>query len=503
MSVIDSFLGENPNVRLPTPPAIALHILNEINTPEPSFKNLAQLISADPALTTKVLRIANSPLMAPITPIENLNNALTRLGLTIITNIALSFVLIENLIQRDDDFFNFNYFWKRAITAAVSSSMIANAIKRPNDNIFIAALLQDIGILVAYTCAPQRYTKIEATQDTKHSHNALVTECYGGAHAQLGGELLCRWGLSDNITQPILFHHQPEAAPKAFIGSARTIYLANKLSAALNDDEDNTQKLNDFRAELNYFYDLTGNQINQAIEQTVQLSHELLELLNIPRAQLKSSTKLLQDANEALCTISLNANKLANRYKMEKEAAQKTSAEISSANAELSRLAFQDSLTGLYNQRYFHDFFDRELQRSARYSSDFAFMMLDIDDFKLINDNYGHQAGDKMLQAIATTTLNTVRNTDLVARYGGEEFALILPETTPDVARATAERLRRSIAQMSITWKGTQIFVTASIGLAFYADSNNNLSKQQLIAIADAALYRAKKQGKNKVALPE
>lgn len=128
--------------------------------------------------------------------------------------------------------------------------------------------------------------------------------------------------------------------------------------------------------------------------------------------------------------------------------------------------------------------------------------MFDVDDFKVINDTYGHQAGDRLLQEIARVTLSTMRNTDVVARYGGEEFAVILSETTLDVAGEIAERLRDNISQLVVDWEGEQLSVTVSIGVSFYCAKEANLTKNQIIAIADAGLYRSKKKGKDCISLP-
>jgi diguanylate cyclase (GGDEF)-like protein len=299
-----------------------------------------------------------------------------------------------------------------------------------------------------------------------------------------------------------MFHHQPELAPKAYSCATRTVNLADKLSAAMSNPH-KAHKLEELRNELNYYFDLNGNAVTTIIENTTKMSIEVLSLLDISSSDLeKSSIQLLQEANSALCDISLSTSKMVLQYKQQKEQAQRASAALSSANAELSRLAFQDSLTGLYNLRYFHDYMDRELQRASRYDTTFSFLMFDIDDFKLINDIHGHQAGDIMLERIAQVTLTTMRNTDLVARYGGEEFAVILPETTLDVAAQIAERLRENIAKLSVDWNGQQLHVTASIGVSYFNSQRANLSKNQIIAIADAGLYRAKNEGKNRVHLP-
>jgi diguanylate cyclase (GGDEF)-like protein/PAS domain S-box-containing protein len=159
-------------------------------------------------------------------------------------------------------------------------------------------------------------------------------------------------------------------------------------------------------------------------------------------------------------------------------------------------LSIIDELTGLYNYRHFHELLTQGLRRSERYSHPLSLLMIDIDNFKRYQDVNGHIAGDEALKAIAQIMRNTVRGVDMVARYGGEEFAIILPETTKEVAAIAAERVRNATAE-TILPTGDRL--TISVGVASYpADAE---SKEQLICQADQALYRAKKQGKNRTCI--
>lgn len=501
MAAIKQLLSNNSSIKLPTPPAIALRILEEVHKEEPSFSRLTELINTDPALTARVLRIANSPTFAPISRIDNLDKALTRMGTTLLTNVALSFILVSSFKQIPDSNFNFEYFWKRSVTAAVGANVIARGICRKNDYIFIATLLHDIGILIADNCLPS-YRVIFNSENPHQSINEREQDHFGFSHAKLGSELLQQWGLPEQITLPIAWHQQPENAPQEAECPARVINLADKLSAVFHG-KPGPNKLKIFREELSNHYKLSNSKINQLIEEISEQSSEVLSFFDIPNESAKSATEILQEANEALSNLNLSTSQLTKQYQVEKEQAQHTSAKLTAANAELSRLAFQDSLTGLYNLRYFHDHFDRELQRASRYKTIFSLFMFDVDDFKVINDTYGHQAGDKLLQEIARVTLKTVRNTDLVARYGGEEFAVILSETTLEVAGEIAERLRSNISQLVVDWENKQLSVTISIGISFYCHEHANLTKNQIIAIADAGLYRSKKKGKNCISLPQ
>ncbi|MBW1709226.1 MAG: diguanylate cyclase [Deltaproteobacteria bacterium] len=172
--------------------------------------------------------------------------------------------------------------------------------------------------------------------------------------------------------------------------------------------------------------------------------------------------------------------------------------ELVEANKQLEKLSVTDGLTGLYNHRYLVQALESEFARSLRYNRDLALLMLDIDHFKWVNDNYGHPCGDLVLQGIANLLQNQVRNTDIVARYGGEEITIILPELGTSHAVGVAEKLRREIENYSFVCDESPIKITVSIGVVAYKD-NHIESWKQLLNSADKALYSAKKQGRNRV----
>ena len=169
----------------------------------------------------------------------------------------------------------------------------------------------------------------------------------------------------------------------------------------------------------------------------------------------------------------------------------------------ISRQAITDELTGLYNLRHFHDTLDTELERSRRFNTNVGLVMLDIDDFKQVNDTYGHQQGDLVLIEVARVLRNLSRDIDEPARYGGEEMAVVLPQTDVAGAELLAERMRDAVESLTIERMDGEgpLQVTASFGVASLPHSARD--KASLIAEADAALYRAKRTGKNKVARAE
>ena len=178
-------------------------------------------------------------------------------------------------------------------------------------------------------------------------------------------------------------------------------------------------------------------------------------------------------------------------------------AAVSIENADLhetvQRQAVTDELTGLANVRELHTALDREIERSRRFRSPLGLVMLDIDDFKQVNDMHGHQQGDQVLVMVGRVLRDLSRDIDMPARYGGEELAVITPETDAGGAAQLAERMREAIESLRIPRQDGQgeVRITASFGVASLPDSASD--KASLIAAADAALYRAKRAGKNRV----
>lgn len=168
---------------------------------------------------------------------------------------------------------------------------------------------------------------------------------------------------------------------------------------------------------------------------------------------------------------------------------------------EIRRLTFIDGLTAAYNHRFFQEALAKEVHRSARAGREFALAMLDIDNFKRINDTFGHPVGDEILKGLVDEMMTNARDTDVVARYGGEEFAIIFADTPALSARDAGNRMRELVAKREVMVPaiGRSLRVTVSIGVAVYP--HDGATTTDLVARADAALYFAKKNGKNQVAM--
>ena len=201
---------------------------------------------------------------------------------------------------------------------------------------------------------------------------------------------------------------------------------------------------------------------------------------------------LLYDVSITIFFLMLNARRLAG--------------DLMSAQGALERLAVTDPLTGLPNRRSFDERLGREWRRQARSRQPLSLLVVDIDLFKPYNDRYGHQAGDACLVRVAAAMREALREgVDVLARFGGEEFVALLPESDPQDAAIVAERLRRAAESLRITHSASDVapVVTVSVGWASATPDADDLGAVALFAEADAALYRAKQRGRNRVATAE
>jgi len=171
--------------------------------------------------------------------------------------------------------------------------------------------------------------------------------------------------------------------------------------------------------------------------------------------------------------------------------------EVAIYEHKLIELNEKDGLTGIYNRGFLENKLKEEFSRHKRYIRNFSLIMFDIDHFKHVNDEYGHQCGDFILQSLCSRITSIIRNIDIFARYGGEEFCCLLPETGLEGAVHVAERFRKAIEEQENKFNDLNIKVTISLGVSELREGIS--SAEMMMKIADDALYKAKHEGRNRV----
>jgi len=488
-------------VRLPSPPAVAVKILNTVKKEDFSFSELASIIQSDPALTARILQVANSSFYALPNKVGSIEKALPVLGGNALKNIALSFVISGGMKRKTEDNFDFDFFWKRSITAAVAANLVASLVNYRSDDTFITSLLQDIGVVIMYLCRPDDYLMVRQDKQISGLPIEIVErQVFGFDHQEVGAEFMKHWGLPESITLPIRYHHRNGEAPNNCRIQATILRLSDWISSIYHGSR-GTERLRSVKSTLQQDFGLDHPDLEALLDAVAHKSVEILSLFEVESCTMKPYSQILQEANQELSSLNLSYEMLMIELKQAKEKAEKLALDLKEANSQLRKLVFRDSLTGLFNHRYFQELMEQEFSRSQRYKRQLSLVMLDIDRFKKINDSHGHPTGDLVLNAVSSVIKGQTRDSDIVARYGGEEFAIILPETDRNGALVLAERCRRVVEQTDIRTDGRAIKITVSVGVTTYGPEMIQITKSEMIDAADKALYNSKRGGRNRVSV--
>ncbi len=495
-TALQDFFDEK--ARLPTPPVVALKILKAVQSNDNCFDELAEIIMVDPALTARILRIANSSLYGLPKQVNSIAHATSLIGTQTLKSIALSFVFVQKFQEVDIGSFNLELFWRRAISAAVAAEILSGKIGYKDSDIFVSALLQDIGVLILFLSDAASYSElIDNKRVSGKSTCRAEKERFDLNHAEISSHLLESWDLSDTIYGPIFYHHNPESAD-IHKQSARILYFADKVSAIYHGTKSNLKSI-EVHQGLSEEYQFSDQDIDLMIDTIGERAHEVMNLFDIDPGGMKPLSLMIQEAKDELRHLNFSYEQIVLELKQAKQNAEKLAVDLKQSNAKLRELAIRDELTGLFNHRYFQDQLKHEVDSSSRYGYSLSLLLLDIDYFKKTNDTYGHLAGDHVLREMSKLLTRLVRNCDIVARYGGEEFGIILPMTESVGAKVLAQRVRRGVEQCEFRFNNQIVSVTVSIGVSSSDMTKNYMSRTELIAQSDQALYKAKREGRNRV----
>lgn len=487
------------NAKFPSPPCIVLRLMESIRKDNFSFAEIAGIIKSDPALTTRVLTMVNSSYYSLPTKVSNIERALAIMGVNVVKNIALSFMLVFNLKSDNEGSFDFNYFWKRAITAAVSAELLASRFNVRDDDTFVIALLQDIGVFVIYSGGPKDYAKLLEEKKTGDLRLEVMEDrVFGFNHQEVGSELLRIWGLPENIYMPIRYHHKHGEAPEECRSLARILFLSDMVSSIYNEALC-CEKVRHIAELVKSGMGIHDSELESFIDEIRNRTVEICSYFDITPDDMKPFSQILQEANDELSRLNYEYETTFVRLREEKSKAEVLAHELEKSNRKLSEISFEDSLTGLYNRRYLFEYIDKEVSRAERYGRHFSILLFDIDYFKRVNDSHGHHAGDLVLRRVSEILKRIKRETDIAVRYGGDEFVVVLPETDLKQSLIFAERLRDTIERTDTSVVGHTIRITISVGITTYIPGKTGTAHECLMDVADKALYDAKKSGRNRV----
>jgi diguanylate cyclase (GGDEF)-like protein len=481
------------SVNFPSPPGVATHIIELAQDPEIEMGKVAKALSMDSALSTKVLRIANSPLYAQRRKSENLRQALVVLGLNATLTLALSFSLVKSLRGGKSNGLNYKFYWRRALLAATAARALGDAMRQSlAEEIFLAALLQDVGMLALDQAMPDLYRNGEKLQRdhaalAEHEKKRLQVD-----HAHVGGWLMRNWHLPERLYRAIEHSHQLDLTPST--DSARIFDRCVALSGPVADlfllePEQRPFAETALCAERSLGLDkMAFGQVLGTIGAMIPETEAIFdaELLSKQHPEM-----ILEQAREVLMLRSLHALREINTLRASTDAAP-------APGLELEEETRRDALTGVYNRGYLEQFLAREFENSTRHKWPLSVAFVDLDNFKQINESFGQQAGDRVLQATARILRGNTRETDLIARHGGEEFVVVLPATDAETAHSICERIVMAFRNTGHVVGSHHAKVTVSIGCATHGNQIQFVNYTDFVKAADQALYTAKSRGRNR-----
>lgn len=466
---------------LPTLPSIALKVIELANDPDVNLEDICQYIMLDPALSAKILKMANSPLYQSRRSPSNIRQAISMLGTHTVIVIALSFSLVSTFTKSSaigNNAFDNTQFWRRATASALACRALGEKLKlNARDDLFLAGLLQDIGILAYFAIAPEEYESIYAEST---DHDTLIQNerhRLGSGHDEVGYTLLKQWHIPDHIALSCLASHcQPgprsASVPNLYSCTAVSRYLA-EFFLSPRKPENMTCLLHHAQGWLN----IDAQVLLEVVDTMTEGITSVEELFELKLYEPDQITHILNEAKELLVLQSITRVKA------------------------LETQSRHDGLTGIMNRQSFDETIQREFNLSINHHLPLTIVMIDIDHFKTINDDYGHVTGDEILSSFSQIISQRIREDDYFCRYGGEEFALILPGTPLVAARNVISRLQDAITANPLTTEdGTAIKLTASFGVASCTNGKPHFKKTvEFIKAADSALLAAKKAGRNRV----
>jgi diguanylate cyclase (GGDEF)-like protein len=479
---------------LPSMPAVAIQILDLCQRDEPDIAEVAKLISSDPALSAKILRLTNSPMYGLKCEVRTVSHAICLLGLSAVRPLALSFSLVKGL--QDKDRKALTWFWKRSLLSAVAARELAAVTGyRLSEEAFMGALLQDIGILALRQLAGMEYSTL-ARSGTRHSILAEGERAlFGEDHASLGAWLAERWKLPTTLSTAIALSHSPEKVPADLHVDVANLVRLVAVSGEVADvwiEQNAALAMETLRHSSCQLLQIDDQKLDAALQRVAKRSEEVADYFDVDLGSPEELSAILEQAKETLLILAIAANR---QVSDAKEAIGTLEARARSLEQEAQR----DGLTGLYNRVFFDQAFAQRVAQAKREEKPLSLVLFDIDHFKSVNDTYGHQVGDKVLAGIAGSLGGRLRPSDILARYGGEEFVLVLPETDAAGAAVVAERLRQRVAEAAHDiGNGATLRATISGGHATM-QPGFLATGEMLLASADAALYAAKGAGRDRI----
>ncbi|KAA3626657.1 MAG: GGDEF domain-containing protein [Proteobacteria bacterium] len=485
-------------INLPTPPAVALRIIDIAQDPSATIGAISDAVHLDPAISGKLLRIANSPLYAQRRKCDNLHQAITLLGMNAALTLALSFSLTQTMRSGTVNGLDLDHLWRRVVLAAHTARMLGAALKRRDgEDLFLSALMQEVGILALDRAFPDLYPSMEAESKDYQSLHIEETEKTGTNHAQVGGWLMGQWNLPEHLCDAVACSHDPsiEHEDEHQAQFMRIVAVSGQFADLWHQPDEAPERLAALRDATQEMLGLGVAEIEATLNAVHEQIPELETLFETQLAIGANTQFIIEQAREIMMVRNLQALE-------ETRALREKAAGLEQRAHEAEERGKLDGLTGVYNRSHLDKLLEEEFARSKKHGWPLSVAFADLDHFKSVNDSYGHQVGDQILRTASDLLRSSTRSTDIVARYGGEEFIIILPGNDEKAASVIAARVVTAFREARhIVGNDHALTVTISLGIATHGEQTRFEQIDDLVTAADQALYFAKTAGRDQAVL--
>ena len=488
--------------RLPSLPTAAVEILRIFGQDDVSMQEISDLVQTDPALAGKVLRAANSPRFSLAREVSDLRQALSLLGRGKVTPIVLSFTLASESVEAGQHADLYRQFWLRSFVRATAGELLGERFGPAfAGKCFTMNLLAGIGQLALLKQETEQYLScVDLAKHTDASLEETEISVFGLTHIELSAAIMDESGLPKRLVDAVryLSNMQPDNMSREAVRLGKVAAIAEAFAGYLCDDDRGVALvvLKERLAAEEY----AGISLESLTADVRLILDQSAELFDIDPSGIPDPETILEDAVEQLAGFV---------ERMNSPESHKVPSELITENGRLKeqvkalvQQASTDSLTKVANRSYFDRRLTQLTQSCLRSRMSFGVAVVDIDHFKQVNDTYGHKAGDAVLHQVAQCLQIQTRTNETLARYGGEEFAVLLEEVTYSGLSIVGERLRSAVESLVVEFEDLVIPVTVSVGIACGLPSDEQFG-ERLFKAADAALYCAKQNGRNRVAVAD
>ncbi len=487
-----AFIDELPSIKSTT-----MRLMTMVLDPEVSMNALADTIKYDVALAAKVIQIANSAKYNNQTEVTELDVAVKKLGLDLLKNLILSLTVIDLAAKHTSEKKYHLMLSKYAIaTATASQSLSHQAHSNSQGLAYLAGLMLYVSLFfIASKFETSFKSLLKEASERNIRLTKVIQEKFSINPYDISNQIAQKWQLPEVISSSI--HLQSHAPDQHALDDPQLMLLANILNAASLATEPffGTGIKRTYMMQFKNQCKEIGLSESTLLKSTFHDIHNAFTDLKLNQSMETDFNKVLIQANRELAKMNTKYESLYQELSVKNNELNHLNQELNDNNQLLKSKMMYDDLTEVFNRRYFETELERVYANHRRGSQAVCLLLIDLDNFKFINDTFGHQIGDEVLKHVAMTVKSSVRKQDIVARIGGDEFA-IFPQGMKDERDAAilANSILEKFAE-PIEYQGKKITTSVSIGISTF--KNMKISPSELLKDADIAMYKAKAKGKN------